>query len=198
MSKVIQTKVEFEGRMQEELTVAEGEGLSPWPEDAPLSHVGRKVARLDGPERVSGRAVYTADVQLPGMLWGKILRSPYPHARIKKMDVQKAENMPGVWSVLTHKNIPRIPFYGGQTLLLDETVRFAGEEIACVIADEEERAEDALQEIAVEYETLPFVLDPKEALLPGAPRIHPAGNLLRGAPTSMNGAMSNGVLQKPR
>ncbi len=182
MSKVIQTKVEFEGRIQEELTVAEGEGIPPWPEDASLSHVGRKATRLDGAERVSGRAVYTADVQLPGMLWGKILRSPYPHARIKKMDVRRAEEMPGVWSVLTPGNIPRIPFYGGQTLLLDETVRFAGEEVACVIADEEERAEDALQEISVEYEILPFVLDPKEALLPGAPQIHSTGNLLRGAP----------------
>jgi xanthine dehydrogenase YagR molybdenum-binding subunit len=116
------------------------------------------------------------------MLWGKILRSPYPHARIKKIDVQKAEKIPGVWLVLTYENIPKIPFYGGQTFLLDKTIRFAGEEVACVIADNEERAEDAREEISVEYEPLPFVLQPEEALNPGAPQIHPAGNLVRGGP----------------
>jgi xanthine dehydrogenase YagR molybdenum-binding subunit len=182
MSKVIQTKTEFEGRFHEELIVVEGEGLSPWPEGIPLAYVGQRVPRLDGAERVSGRAVYTADVQLPGMLWGKILRSPYPHARIKKIDVQKAEKIPGVWLVLTYENIPKIPFYGGQTFLLDKTIRFAGEEVACVIADNEERAEDAREEISVEYEPLPFVLQPEEALNPGAPQIHPAGNLVRGGP----------------
>jgi len=182
MSKVIQTKTEFEGRLHEELIVVEGEGLSPWPEGITLAYVGQRVPRLDGAERVSGRAVYTADVQLPGMLWGKILRSPYPHARIKKIDVQKAEKIPGVWLVLTYENIPKIPFYGGQTFLLDKTIRFAGEEVACVIADNEERAEDAREEISVEYEPLPFVLQPEEALNPGAPQIHPAGNLVRGGP----------------
>ncbi len=182
MSKVIQTKTEFEGRFHEELIVVEGEGLSPWPEGITLAYVGQRVPRLDGAERVSGRAVYTADVQLPGMLWGKILRSPYPHARIKKIDVQKAEKIPGVWLVLTYENIPKIPFYGGQTFLLDKTIRFAGEEVACVIADNEERAEDAREEISVEYEPLPFVLQPEEALNPGAPQIHPAGNLVRGGP----------------
>ncbi len=182
MSKVIQTKTEFEGRFHEELIVVEGEGLSPWPEGITLAYVGQRVPRLDGAERVSGRAVYTADVQLPGMLWGKFLRSPYPHARIKKIDVQKAEKIPGVWLVLTYENIPKIPFYGGQTFLLDKTIRFAGEEVACVIADNEERAEDAREEISVEYEPLPFVLQPEEALNPGAPQIHPAGNLVRGGP----------------
>jgi xanthine dehydrogenase YagR molybdenum-binding subunit len=182
MSRVIQTKTEFEGRFHEELIVVEGEGLSPWPEGITLAYVGQRVPRLDGAERVSGRAVYTADVQLPGMLWGKILRSPYPHARIKKIDVQKAEKIPGVWLVLTYENIPKIPFYGGQTFLLDKTIRFAGEEVACVIADNEERAEDAREEISVEYEPLPFVLQPEEALNPGAPQIHPAGNLVRGGP----------------
>ena len=182
MSRVIQTKTEFEGRLHEELIVVEGEGLSPWPEGITLAYVGQRVPRLDGAERVSGRAVYTADVQLPGMLWGKILRSPYPHARIKKIDVQKAEKIPGVWLVLTYENIPKIPFYGGQTFLLDKTIRFAGEEVACVIADNEERAEDAREEISVEYEPLPFVLQPEEALNPGAPQIHPAGNLVRGGP----------------
>ena len=182
MSRVIQTKTEFEGRFHKELIVVEGEGLSPWPEGITLAYVGQRVPRLDGAERVSGRAVYTADVQLPGMLWGKILRSPYPHARIKKIDVQKAEKIPGVWLVLTYENIPKIPFYGGQTFLLDKTIRFAGEEVACVIADNEERAEDAREEISVEYEPLPFVLQPEEALNPGAPQIHPAGNLVRGGP----------------
>jgi xanthine dehydrogenase YagR molybdenum-binding subunit len=182
MARVIRTKTEFEGRFYEEMIVVEGEGLPAWPEGASLKYVGHKTSRVDGAERVSGQAVYTADVYLPGMLWGKILRSPYPHARVKKIDAGKAERAPGVRLILTPGNIPRIPFYGGQTFLLDRTVRFAGEEIACVFAEDKDQAEDALEKISVEYEQLPFVLDPEEALKPGAPQIHPTGNLVRGAP----------------
>jgi CO/xanthine dehydrogenase Mo-binding subunit len=182
MARVIRTKTEFEGRFYEEMIVVEGEGLSAWPEGAALSYVGRETSRVDGAERVSGQAIYTADVHLPGMLWGKILRSPHPHARVKKIDVRKAEQRPGVWRILTPGNIPRVPFFGGLTPLLGETVRFAGEEIACVIAEDKDQAEDALEEISVEYEQLPFVLDPEEALQPGAPQIHASGNLIHGAP----------------
>jgi len=152
MSKVIQTKVEFEGRMQEELTVAEGEGLSPWPEDAPLSHVGRKVARLDGPERVSGRAVYTADVQLPGMLWGKVLRSPIHHGKIKRIDVRRAAEIPGVRAIITGKDVPKSRYGfdfaadrpGDKYILAKDRVRYRGDEVAAVAAVDEETAEKAI------------------------------------------------------
>jgi CO/xanthine dehydrogenase Mo-binding subunit len=181
MSRVIKTKTEFEGRIYEETIVVEGEGLSAWQPGA-LEFVGQGKNRVDGAERVSGRALFTADVRLPGMLYGKILRSPHPHARIQSIDPGKAEKIPGIRAILTHKNIPSIPFFGGQTSVLNENVRFAGEEVACVLADEEEICADGLEKISVEYEVFPFVLDPEEALRPESPKVQPGGNLWRGAP----------------
>ena len=181
MTRVVKTKKEFEGHIYEELTVVEGEGLPAW-EAGPLRFVGREKTRVDGPDRVSGRAVYTADVELPGMLHGKILRSPHPHARIRAMDTKEAERTPGVRAVLTHQNIPRLPFYGGQTSVLDQTLRYAGEEVACVIGEEEAVCVDALGKISVEYEVLPFVLTAEQALEPDAPKVQPKGNLWKGSP----------------
>jgi xanthine dehydrogenase YagR molybdenum-binding subunit len=116
------------------------------------------------------------------MLYGKILRSPHPHAKIKKIETRRVEKVPGVYTVLTYKNIPKIPFYGGQTFILDETVRYVGDEIACVIAEDEEICEDAVEKIKVDYDLLPFVVDPEEALKPKAPKIQPEGNIFRGTP----------------
>ncbi|MDW8141589.1 MAG: xanthine dehydrogenase family protein molybdopterin-binding subunit, partial [Candidatus Bipolaricaulota bacterium] len=182
MPKVIKTKTEFEGHVFEEYVVVEGEGLRAWEAQAPLKFVGKQIQRIDGPERVTGQALYTFDVQLPGMLYGKILRSPHPHARIKNINTQRAERLPGVRAVLSYKNTPKLSFRQGQTFLFDETVRYVGDEVACVIADDEEIAEDALELIEVEYERLPFVLDPEEALRPEAPNVQPSGNLLNGKP----------------
>ncbi len=181
MPKVIKTKTEFEGRTLEEYVVVEGEGLEPWEPHAPLKFVGKGISRIDGPERATGKALYTCDVQLPGMLYGKILRSPHPHAKIKKIDTHRAEKLPGVRAVLSSHNTPKISFRR-QTFLFDEIVRYVGDEVACVIADSEEIAQDALELIEVEYEPLPFVLDPEEALQPDAPKVHSWGNLLNGEP----------------
>jgi CO/xanthine dehydrogenase Mo-binding subunit len=182
MARVKKVKTEFEGRIREESIVVEGEGLTPWEPGADLKHVGRRVTRVDGAERVSGKAQYTADIQLPGMLYGKILRSPHAHARIAKIDTRRAERVPGVRAVLTFQNIPQISFWGGLSFLLNPTVRFIGDEVACVIAEEEEICSDALEAISVEYDGLPLVWDPEEALKPEAPRVHPQGNLFRGGP----------------
>ena len=182
MANVRKVKTEFEGRVYEESIVVEGEGLSAWEAGAGLKFVGHGKTRVDGAERVSGRAQFTSDIQLPGMLYGKTLRSPYPHARIKNIQIAAAQKIPGVRAVLSYLNIPRMPFFGGQTFLFDETVRYAGDEVACVIADDEEICTDALESISVEYERLPFVLDPEEALRPEAPKVQPGGNLFRGAP----------------
>jgi xanthine dehydrogenase YagR molybdenum-binding subunit len=182
MPRVIKTKTEFEGHWFDEYVVVEGEGLQAWESGAKLTSVGHGQPRIDGAERVTGQATYTADIQLPGMLYGKILRSPHPHAKIKKIETRRAEKVPGVYTVLTYKNIPKIPFYGGQTFILDETVRYVGDEIACVIAEDEEICEDAVEEIKVDYDLLPFVLDPEEALEPKAPNVQPEGNLFRGGP----------------
>ncbi len=178
MPKVIKTKTEFEGHVFEEYVVIEGEGLTSWEPQAELKSVGKPTQRIDGPERVTGKAMYTFDVQLPGMLYGKILRSPHPHAKIKKIDTRRAERLPGVRAVLNHKNTARIPFRQSQTLIFDEIVRYVGDEVACVIADDEEICEDALELIEVGYELLPFVIDPEEALQPDAPKVQPSGNLL--------------------
>lgn len=155
MSRVIKTKIEFEGHWFEEYTVVEGEGLSAWEAGANLNFVGKGERRIDGRDRVTGRATFTHDIQLPGMLYGKILRSPYPHARIERVETRKAEELPGVRAVLSHKNIPKVPFYGGQTFILDKTVRYVGDEVACVIADDEEICQDALERIEVDCKALP-------------------------------------------
>ncbi len=183
MAKVVKTQVEFEGKFYDQYVVIEGEEeLEPWEPETEFKFVGKAQARIDGLERVSGQAKYTHDIELPGMLHGKILRCPHPHARIKHIDTSKAERLAGVRAVLCHKNAPQIPWRGGQTFLFDTTLRYAGDEVACVVADDEEMAEDALELIEVEYELLPFVLDPEEALKPDAPKIHPNGNLLNEKP----------------
>jgi CO/xanthine dehydrogenase Mo-binding subunit len=182
MVKLKRVSTEFEGRVYEETIVVEGEGLPAWEAGASLNVVGQPKTRIDGPQRVTGKAVFTADLKLPGMLYGKILRSPYAHALIKRIDSSRAEDYPGVRAVLTYKNTPRIPFHG-EVFVLEETLRYAGDEVACVVAEDEEVCEDALKLIAVEYTNLPFVLDPLEALKPDAPRVHPRGNLWKEQPS---------------
>jgi xanthine dehydrogenase YagR molybdenum-binding subunit len=182
MPRVVKTKREFEGHWFEEYVVVEGAGLPAWEPGKALNFVGHKEPRIDGAERVTGRAVFTSDIQLPGMLYGKILRSPHPYARISRIKTQRAEELPGVHAVLSHKNVPKISFYGGQTFIFDETVRYVGDEVACVIAEEEDICEDALDLIEVEYEVLPFILDPEETLSPKAQKVQPEGNVFRGEP----------------
>ena len=182
MFRVVKTKREFEGHWFEDHVVVEGEGLSAWEFGAKLRFVGQRKTRIDGSERVTGRASFTSDIQLPGMLYGKILRSPHPHARIRKIETSRTGKLPGVWTVLSFENIPEIPFYGKQTFIFDKTVRYVGDEVACVIAEDEEICEDALEQIKVDYEILPFVIDPEEALEPGAPEVQGEGNLFKGAP----------------
>jgi len=111
MANVRKVKTEFEGRVYEESIVVEGEGLSAWEAGAGLKFVGHGKTRVDGAERVSGLAQFTSDIQLPGMLYGKTLRSPYPHARIKNIQIAAAQKIPGVRAVLSYLNIPRMPFF---------------------------------------------------------------------------------------
>jgi len=181
MARLVRSKTEIEGTIYEELALVEGEELAPWTDTVGLRYVGKPIQKVDSVERVSGRAIYTSDIQLPGMLYGKAIRSPHPHARIKKIDTSRAEALEGVRAVITHLNTPRIEWQN-KTPLLDVVVRYAGEEIGAVAADTEEIAEDALRLIDVEYEPLPFVVDGEEALKPGAPQVHAGGNLVGGKP----------------
>jgi xanthine dehydrogenase YagR molybdenum-binding subunit len=174
--KIEKVQVEFEGQWREEEVIVEEDTLPIWGEDAGLSIVGKPVPRVDGYERVSGKALYTCDVRLPGMLHGKILRSPHPHARIVSIDVRKAEALDGVVATMTYKSAPPIS-YNGDRPLFSEHLRYRGEEVAAVVAQDEYIAEDALALINVDYEVLPFVTAPEAALAPDGPEIYPGGNL---------------------
>src|ERR1017187_3264277 len=144
--------------------------------------VGRNVRKVDGVKLVTGGAAFTDDVQIPGMLHGKILPSPHAHARIRRIDTTKAKALPGVHAVLTYKDVPRVPHTtAGQawpepspydTYLLDSKVRFVGDRVAAVAAESRAIAEQALRLIAVDYEILPAVLDMEQAMAPGAAVIH--------------------------
>jgi CO/xanthine dehydrogenase Mo-binding subunit len=142
--------------------------------------IGKTVRRLDYRTKVTGRAQYLADMMLPGMCYGKILRSPYPHARIVRIDATRAWSVPGVVAVLTRDDILQNqgiePFYGpvfnDQTIVATEKVRHVGDPVAAVAALSNDAAEAALEMIEVDYEELPAVLDVREALKPEATLVH--------------------------
>jgi putative selenate reductase molybdopterin-binding subunit len=156
--------------------------------------VGRPTPRIDAVERVTGKATYTGDVKLPGMLYGRVLRSPHPHARIRSIDVSKARALSGVKAIVTHETCKVVwgagSVAGGQQYneevkkitkqrryAFNNPVRFVGEPLVAVAATDRQLAEDALQLIAVDYEILPFVLDHEEASQGDAVKIWPEGNV---------------------
>ena len=178
MVRVIKTKVEVEGKVHEETVVVERDEPTPWDLSREFTQIGTSPKRIDGRERVTGQAKYTYDIQPAGLLYGAVLRSRYPHARVLKVDTLKAEALAGVRAVVSSHNVPDINWYGGASKLFGDEVRFIGEEIAAVAADDLDTARDALTLIDVEYEVLPFITDMEDAIKPGAPRIHPKGNVL--------------------
>ncbi|MFN3622127.1 MAG: xanthine dehydrogenase family protein molybdopterin-binding subunit, partial [Nitrososphaerales archaeon] len=138
------------------------------------SLIGKSLTRVDALEKVTGRAVYGDDIKMTGMLYGKILRSTRAHAKIKRIDVSKAQALEGVKAVVTGRDAP---FRGGEALrdqpfLAVDKVRFVGEPVAAVAAVDERVAEEAIKLIEVEYEDLPAVFDVMDALKPDAPIIH--------------------------
>jgi carbon-monoxide dehydrogenase large subunit len=147
------------------------------------STIGAPTVRSEGAEKVTGRAIYATDVMLPGVLWGKVLRSPIAYGRIKRIDVSRARALPGVHAVVTGADVPgRLigrKIYD-MPILAHEVVRFAGEKIAGVAAESEELAEAAVDLIEAEYEEMPPLLDPLQALHPSAPLLHPAVQNYRG------------------
>jgi 4-hydroxybenzoyl-CoA reductase subunit alpha len=142
-----------------------------------FSVVGKRVSRTDAVPRVTGEVKYSADLYLPGMLYAKVLRSPYAHARIINIDTSQAEKLPGVRAIITGKDA--IPYRWGvfaytrdMEFLPTDKARFLGQEVAAVAAINEEIAQEAVDLIKVEWEPLPHVLDPEQALLDGAPQLH--------------------------
>ncbi len=178
----------------EQYTVVEAGDTPTWRVDANLSVVGRAHPRLEGAEKVTGRARYTYDIQLPGQIYARVLRSPHPHARVVHIDTTRAEAMPGVRAILSSANAPDITWYEN-SFLFDRTVRFIGDEVVAVAADTEEIAEDALRLIQVEYEVLPFAADLDAALAPDAPKIHEQGNLTSEPQVYERGNADNGLAE---
>ena len=144
------------------------------------SVIGTRVHRVDGPEKVTGTAEYTFDMFLPNMLYGKILRSPYPHAKILNIDTSQAEKLIGVKAVVTGKDTlgykqgvwRRFSELCDEEILCRAKVRYIGDPVAAVAAIDEDTAEEALDLIEVEYEPLSAVFDPMEAIKEEAPQLH--------------------------
>src|SRR5215472_2505819 len=141
--------------------------------------VGTSVRRVDGIDKVTGRAKYVADLIIPGMSEGKFLRSPYAHARIRSIDPTKAESMPGVFAVVTREDFTDISPYIGRgkskdhpIIALDRAI-FAGQPVAAVAAVDRATAEEALTKINVDYEELPAAIEVEEAIADAAPLVHP-------------------------
>jgi len=180
--KIVKSKHFFEEDLVESLTEVSTEKVKRWGPEAELKIVGKPISRLDGYDKVSGTAQYTFDVILPSMAFAKTLRCPLPHAKILKIDISKAKKLSGVLSILTHQNSPKIPWYQ-DSYLFDTHLRFQGDEVACVVAESEKIADQALQLIEVEYEELPFVVDAEKAMKDDAPKIFENGNIDGGKPS---------------
>ncbi|MEJ2560309.1 MAG: 2Fe-2S iron-sulfur cluster-binding protein, partial [Anaerolineae bacterium] len=144
------------------------------PEADRLRVVGKPEPKVDATKLVQGKPAFAADVEMRGMLIGKLLRSPYAHARIRRIDASQARALPGVHAVLTYEDVPRVahstagqshPIPGPQdSFSFDTKVRYVGDRVAAVAAETEEIAEEALRLIEVDYEVLPAIFDPRDAL----------------------------------
>lgn len=171
--------------------------------------VGKPLPRIDSLEKATGTATFTTDLKLPGMLHAKVLRSPYPHARIVSIDTTEAEALPGVRAVATYKNTsgcrfnsscseanpPAVPVEDEQ--IFNQELRYVGDEVAAVAADTEYIASQALALIRVEYEELPAVFDPLEAMNPEAPPVHTCfiGNNIAGMAKLPMGDLEKGFAE---
>ncbi|MBM3486100.1 MAG: xanthine dehydrogenase family protein molybdopterin-binding subunit [Alphaproteobacteria bacterium] len=156
-------------------SILEKSGFNP---DKKLKIVGTNPVKHDGPDKVTGRAKFGADLMLPGMLFGKVLRSPHPHANIRSIDTSAAEKVPGVRAVVTRADFPELPFGTGpgdlsRNIMAREKALYDGHAVAAVAATSEAIAKKALKLIKVDYEVLPHVIDVRDAMKAGAPVLHP-------------------------
>ena len=138
-----------------------------------LKYVGNNTRRVDGVDKVTGRAKYTGDLEIPGMLYGHVLRSHHPHALIEDIDTSAAESLPGVAGVLTGRDVGDLdPHYAGRPLIALERARYAGEPVAVVVAEDPLTAEQAAAAVNVVYREVPSAVGLDEALAPDAPLVH--------------------------
>src|ERR1700748_1720196 len=163
--------------------------------------IGQRTIRPDGMDKVTGRAQFAADTNMPGMIWGKVLRSPHPHARIRKIDTSKAEKLPGVKAVVTARDIVDFPIEKGAVMLGIQDMRwmcrnvmarekalFHGHPVAAVAATTEAIAAEACKLIEVDYEVLPFAIEIDDALKPDALILH-EWNKVDGKPSNIMGKL---------
>ena len=148
-----------------------------------LTTVGRSIRRAEGVEKVTGKARFTADLDFPGLLEGRVLRSPLPHALIESVEVREAEALPGVYGVLTRESVRDIdPYYGhclrDRPLIATDRVRYVGEPVVAVAAESGEVAEEALSRVRVRYREIPAAATLDEALAPDAPVLHDTNALV--------------------
>jgi len=174
-------------------------GWSPMKSKRTLNVAGKDARRVDGIEKVTGRALYTGDLRLPGMAYAKILRSPLAHARLVRVDAAKAKALTGVIATLTRDDIKDFNYkygatYKDQSIVAVDKVRYVGDPVAAVLAEDPAIAEEALDLIEVDYDELPKVTNIEEATAPGAIQVHPGGvaraelrGSVYGAPERFNG-----------
>ena len=145
---------------------------------AETQYVGKRLPRYDGMQHATGKTRYVGDIQLPGMLHVQAWRSPVSSAVIKSIDVSRARRLPGVVAVITGAEVPVNVYGGEQPVLADKEIRYLGQEVAAVAAEDLETAREAVRRIKVELEEREPVLDPLKAMEPGARKMRPEGNLL--------------------
>lgn len=168
-------------------------GYSSWvesPKKGGTNFIGKEIPRMAGYDIVTGRGQFTGDMKFPNMAYGRVLRSPHPHAEIMKIDTSKALKMEGVVAIVTYEDVPEDCYCTNgyspakHCKPLDKIVRYIGDAVALVVAESELIADEAMEKIEVEYRVLPAVLTIAEALAPGAPQIYPQlpGNIAAVSP----------------
>jgi len=180
MARRVTLRLGFQGDTNDVTLVIPDDEPTPWQWGEKLEVIGVETPRIDGPLKATGNARYTYDIDLPGMLHGAILRSPYPHARVRAIDLSRARALPGIRAALKRD---------------DEIMRFAGQEIAAVAAVSLDVANDALALIKVDYEPLPFVTDMEEALKPSAPHVFATGSNFASPKVAASGNVAHGFAE---
>ena len=176
----VSTTVEIEGRTETRIVEMPAFEPAAWTDDAELGIVGSRVPRMDAPERVTGRARYTADIMRPGMLYAVILRSTIPRGTIRSIDLAPARAMPGVFDVLGPGDAP------AATRLFGKEIFYAGQPVAAVCAESVRAAHDAAEAIVIAYDTLPFAVTFDAAVAKDAPKVGAKGNVTRDTPLVMS------------
>lgn len=178
--RFVSTKVEVEGREETRIVEIPEFEPAPWTANTPMDVVGQCVPRMDALEKVTGQAIYTADVHRAGMLHAHIVRSPVAHGTVTSIDFGPALEVPGVRAALRREDVEGIRYDSGQ--LFDRTIRFAGQPLAAVCAETPEAAERAARAVIVRVETKNHAVSIEAALAPGAPLVRPKGNTSKHSP----------------